>query len=1563
MKDFLQYILHEVKNKRLPKADAIDLMRQFQTRSFFDNPCFIHPLLHRNSSDLTEQRFSSTFTGEEFFLSDHVVKGQRLLPGVAYIEMARAAVEQAASSKGEHTGIRLKNVIWARPVAVGDHPVQLHIGLFPEDSGEIAFEIYTNSDGNGAEPVVHSQGSAVLGPVVEVSPLDLKALQAQCSRSALSRSRCYEAFRAMGIEYGPGHQGIEQVYVGEGQALAKLSLPLSVFDTQDQFVLHPSIMDSALQATIGLMMISDDTNDKASLKPVLPFALQELEVFGRCTPAMWALIRYREGSKAGDTVQKLDIDVCDEQGKICVRMKGFSTRVLEGEAGSIGSSATLGTLMLEPTWKEQAIAREAVAPQYEKHIVMLCEPGKVSQESIESQMNGVRCIILQSDQQGIEERFPTYAVQAFEEIQVILKDRPKGKVLIQIVVPTGGEQRLLAGLSGLLKTAQLENPKLIGQLIEVEPGQDAQGIVEKLTENSRCPNDNDIQIRYQDGKRYVTGWSEIQASPEVVNIPWKDGGVYLITGGAGGLGLIFVKEITQKVKDATLILTGRSSLKEDKQARLRELEKLGSRMIYRQVDMTRKEAVVNLIQSVQKDFGNINGIIHGAGVIRDSFIIKKTKEEFLEVMAPKVIGLVNLDNASKELPVDFFILFSSGVGAMGNIGQCDYAAANAFMDAYAQYRTALVSSNQRHGQTLSINWPLWKEGGMSVDEATEKMLMQSMGMIAMRTETGIRALYQGLASGKNRVMVMEGDLKRLRANFFEQQSSTAVLKSSSAMERKRAVSAIAQDVLEEKAVNYFTMLFSSALKMPAHQIEADAPMGEYGIDSIMAMQLTNQLEETFGSLSKTLLFEYQDIQALTGYFLESYRDRLIELLGIEEKPETSNSEFNDSVAVTGPVTSAINSERRSRFASFRSAFPAEKAKESLDIAIIGVSGRYPQARTIQELWNNLRDGKDCITEIPEERWDYRKYYNADKEKLGKSYSKWGGFIDDVDKFDPLFFDMSPGEATMMDPQGRLFLETVWHTLEDAGYTRASLEKETVGVYVGAMWGEYQLLGAEENFKGNVMFFGSSFALFANQVSYYFGFDGPSIAVDTMCSSSITAIHLACESVRSGECGVAVAGGVNLSLHWNKYNTLSQKGLVSSDGKCRSFGEGGDGYVPGEGVGAVLLKPLTAAIRDRDNIYAVIKGSSINAAGKRSGFSVPNPNAQAKVMLETLKKSQIDPRTISYIESFALGTSLGDPIEIAGLTKAFSEYTKDKQYCSIGAVKTNTGHLESASGIAALTKVLLQMKYKQLVPSLHSEKLNPNIPFEETPFYVQHELAEWKQPVIRENGEEKRYPRRAGITAFAAGGSYGSLILEEYENPAVQPIVQQETPRIILLSAKNDERLREYIEEFISFLDRNKENDISLTDIAYTLQVGREAMEKRLAVIVSSMQELYEKLSGYYQGTDDIENCYTENGETGRKRVGLFLEGKSGEEFLNMIIRNRELSKVAQMWASGAVIDWKLFYSDQTAKRISLPTYPFARERYWVSSSPGAYNETGEIDPSRRSEKTSPLRIVPVRGTI
>ncbi len=706
-------------------------------------------------------------------------------------------------------------------------------------------------------------------------------------------------------------------------------------------------------------------------------------------------------------------------------------------------------------------------------------------------------------------------------------------------------------------------------------------------------------------------------------------------------------------------------------------------------------------------------------------------------------------------------------------------------------------------------------------------------------------------------------------------------------------------------LNDLKQIVANILDKDPKLISLDTDFFELGLDSAQLLKIENDLEKKLKChLYPTLLFEYPNISELANY-LEN--KNIYEKLSTE--PRFSNIDYYDAIK---PQT-------------YNEAAAIKPQIYNEDIAIIGISGSYPMAKDIQTLWENLKSGKNCITEIPQDRWDYRLYFNENKGKIGKSYSRWGGFLNDIDKFDPLFFNISPKEADLMDPQERLFLETVWHTVEDSGYTRYSLSDNKVGVFVGVMYGQYQLLGNQQSQYDDLLLPLPSYASIANRVSYYFNFRGPSMAVDTMCSSSLTAIHLACESIKRGETDVAIAGGVNLSLHPSKYIILSQLNLISSGEKSCSFGKGGDGYVPGEGVGAVLLKSINNAIKDQDCIYAVIKGSSLNHGGKANRYTVPNPNAQANLILDVLDKANVDPRTIGYIEAQAVGSALGDPIEITALAKSFGKYIKGKNYCPIGSIKSNIGHLEAASGIAGLTKLILQMKYKKLVPSINSENLNPNIDFENSPFYVQHQLEEWKQPFI----DGKLYPRRAGISSFGATGANAHLILEEYANLDVRgERLGEEKENIIVLSAKNEDRLKEYAKKFLLFLDSNK--NVSFDDVAYTLQIGREEMDERLAIVALNAKSLSESLRNFIENMID-PNVYYGNVKNPEKLLFDIMDGMNGKSLIKLLLENNDVLKIANLWISGIEIDWKLLYKNNFPRRISLPTYSFEQKRCWLNS--------------------------------
>ncbi|MFP5391926.1 MAG: SDR family NAD(P)-dependent oxidoreductase, partial [Gammaproteobacteria bacterium] len=705
------------------------------------------------------------------------------------------------------------------------------------------------------------------------------------------------------------------------------------------------------------------------------------------------------------------------------------------------------------------------------------------------------------------------------------------------------------------------------------------------------------------------------------------------------------------------------------------------------------------------------------------------------------------------------------------------------------------------------------------------------------------------------------------------------------------------------AVAYFRSLVAETLKMSSADIDPAEPLERYGLDSILIVKMTGKLKDSLGPVSSTLLFEHQSVNAIARHFLATKQDALTRLLGLAAPPPEP-VRVPEAIAMPAPA-------------------PAPAAPATRDIAIVGLSGRYPQADTVEQFWARLRDGITCTGEIPAERWDWRQYHAEERGSKDGSYSRWGGFLSDVDKFDPLFFRITPAEAEAMDPQARLFLEQAHACIEDAGYTPASLSVDgRVGVFAGVMNAHYP--GA------------AAYWSVANRVSYLFDFTGPSMAVDTACSSALTAIHLAIESIHSGACDCAIAGGVNLILDPQHYLDLTAMNMLSSSAQCRAFGAGADGFVDAEGVGAVLLKPLAQARQDGDQIYGVIKASMLNAGGRTNGYTVPNPAAQARLVAEALTRADVPARAVSYVEAHGTGTALGDPIEVEGLARAFGRTTNATQFCALGSVKSNIGHCESAAGIAGLTKVLLQMKHRQLVPTLHAELSNTEIDFSATPFYLQRELAPWTRPRVRVDGKVVEYPRIASISSFGAGGANALLVVQEEvrEDGHADAGAVEKGAVLVPLSAKDDERLRAYAARLADALGRGALADRRLADIAYTLQVGREAMPARLALVVSSCEELAGKLARFARHDGEAEalaGCH--RGTVGHRveRADVLAAHGADEAQLRRWTETGDHARLAALWVDGVAVDWTALKRSGRPRRISLPTYPFARERYWKAA--------------------------------
>ncbi len=1583
MTDFVEYLLHEVKRRAISQADALDILEQYSA-SRPAQEARLHPLVHRNSSTLAGQRFSTSLDGSELILRDHVVTGTPVVPAAAYLEMAHAVCVQSleADVRSELTSVRMRNVVWSRPIFLKERQ-EIHISLNASEPDRIDFEVHTlaGAPAEQAQRFEHARGRIHLAKETQPAQrLDIEGLRGRLERT-LPVSSLYDQFSAGGLQYGPGYRSLQSVGVGVDAdglpfVLAEVSLPECVMESSDSYYLNPSVLDGALQATAGLSVVGEQGTEVPPSRPFLPLALDTVEILERIPRHASVLVRRSPSSGGGatpgaGTLLKFDIDVADRTGRVCVRMRGLAARTFDEDKARVESSA----LLLRPSWQAKPLPHAESAADVAQWWVLLDPAFQSCLDALRSQHPATTWELLgepPDPQPGMTQRLGIAAEQVFARIQSILREAPQRPVLLQTLV-SAESPGLHGALGGLLKSASRENPRLRTQLIELSSSTSADDVARILIENAG-QGLADADVRYVGGHREVAVLEELGKIPLRERFgPWKDGGVYLITGGAGGLGMIFAREIVTRTKNARIVLVGRRSLSADQRERLDTLVVNGAALEYRALDVADEKAMQECSSDIVARFGSLDGIVHAAGVIRDSLIVKKSVEDFRAVISPKVAGVVSLDSATRALRLDFFILFSSMAGAIGNVGQADYALANAFLDRFAAHRSDLVARGERHGRTLSINWPLWLEGGMSVDRATREQLHRH-GIHELPTDEGVRALHAAWNSGESRIAVLSAKtaqaasqiLGRREAKPPQAQSPApvAVAKSTSGKELLR------------KVEQTLTTEICRQLKLNEADIDAETQLSELGFDSITLTGLATTLQETYGlEISPTVFFEHTTVREFARYLLNEHGQRMAELFAQPQALSASSAPRGPSAATassapSGPsapsapqapsATAAVeaspeptatisvrsNTTSRRMWARQTSAEPPREEYEP--IAIVGMSGSFPGAPDLDTFWENLAVGRDCITEIPESRWDWKAIYGDARTQVNKTPAKWGAFMDGLEEFDPLFFGISPKEARCMDPQQRLLLTHAWKTIEDAGYPASALSGSSTGVFFATGSSGYGQLLTESNVPiEGYSALGIVPSVGPNRLSYFLDLHGPSEPIETACSSSLVAIHRAVRAIHAGDCEMALVGGVNVILVPWPQISFSRAGMLAEDGRCKSFAADANGYVRGEGIGVILLKTLRAAQRDGDNIHAVIRGSAENHGGRASSLTAPNPQAQAALIKAAHRVSAIDPRTITYIEAHGTGTPLGDPLEIRALRSAFADsYASSaadvtvgaEQHCGIGSVKSNIGHLEMAAGIAGVMKVLLQMRHRTLVPSLHCERVNPLVELAGSPFYIVRESRPWRALSDRSGRE---LPRRAGVSSFGFGGVNAHVVLEEYlaPEPARGPsrAPSSAVPALVVLSAKSPERLKAHVAQLLGYVQSGGSLDTDLHDIAYTLQVGREAMGYRVGFLATTVTELTAQLQAFVRDEAQIRDCYRGDVQQGKATLAsLATDAEEGQELLELWSTKGRYGKVLELWSKGVAFDWRALYrkggshAQLTPRRVRLPTYPFARTRFWLA---------------------------------
>lgn len=1925
-----------------PPVDSINKKRErMEGYSFKKMRCWFPGVALENKVNINTNKSESvmsngTFKINDYFIRDHIVKNENIVPGVKYLDLFLTEAENRTSS--EVTEIH--DVFWMRPIRVLDQVIS-KIECIEDKNKNIELSIKIDDE-------TYCTGKIKVGKrQLNSKKIDFNKLKKRCIKEVSSAS-LYENFKKNGLNYGDSFRVIQRCQFNKNEIICELKRSTTVLVDK---LIEPSMADGVFQTVAALYLLNDFNQEKQ----LLPFYLKCLKIY-EAIPEKCLVYARRNISSGQENVESYDMYICRDSGEIIAEFSEFVKRIYE--KNTMIKDIAVELLTYKPTWIKRELGMhgenlssvlvfnndklflDKIRGGLAAPLVIQVKIGKIFKklesasyiinpneiESYQDLWASLKADNIKID--GIVYGWNFFGKNSTNNVVnlgiqfiftmikslILSKNSNKVRILYLHHNSLSVESSLHSMIGGLSRTLAYENPNIILESIGTDTTDKV--ILADITcqEISYYTNAPLHEIRYESSVRKArVVVPNIQDSSNG-NILLKQNGSYLITGGCGGLGFIFAKYLAREYQ-ANLVLVGRSKLNISHEKKLQELIALGGSAQYVEADIGENSSVEKISSTLKEKEIVLNGVIHCAGMIDDAFIIKKTIESFDSVISPKVKGTIYLDQLTMDEKLDFFMVFSSIAAIMPNQGQCDYAAANSFLDEFIHYRGALAKENKRFGRSISINWPLWKNGGIGVNKEEEAHLKDVFGMLPLENERGVEIFLNTLkkndANLVDQVIAIEGDknkiekhlqvffysdnhdltsidgqlkdficqilkhsrhidskesfydvgldsvglvklteminksfglelkptvlfenssitklsnylnkhyvnitqsqdqsVKQIKSNFTQERSLIDLERShpknlefikdfsqkeyfmrdhivdgkfnvpgacyiemaiecgemisigkkvykltnnywakqlsttgdvidaqlkfsdkkdfyeyevSSLSDNVNTLHALGQlyiadedqemdlgyinldslrskchikreskeiyqfihaeglhvghsfmpmlDIVlsEDEALSHLILpdfisntskdyifhpslltgvlqtallnnkpagmdntqfipiaideivfihkipdecyvyiqarklagsgndiakfdakisdktgkviacikgltlrnltsmkagnskvssvdssfktspsvaehiniqvetllkeILSESIGLPASEIESNVELENYGINSVMIVDLNRALSAIFGNLSKTLFFEYKNIKELAEFFIENHRSTLIKILSSDEKSEIE-------IAIKEDFTQGNQASDLQEIFVDDSQNKTDYFKDD-DIAIIGVSGRYPQAENLLELWENLKQGKDSITEMPTWRFDYEKFYKETKDDSLLS-ARWGGFVDNIDKFDPQFFNISPKSADLMDPQERLFLEVAWETVESAGYSQASLSGRSIGVFVGALWQSYTALAIEETVKGNPQMPDGLLYNIPNRVSFFFDWCGPSLVIDTACSGSLSALHFACDSVRRGDCEAALVGGVNLSFSSDKYLWLSKNNFLSSDGKCKSFGSDGDGYVPGEGVGAVYIKKLSDAIKDNDNILGVIKATSVNHGGKTNGYTVPNPNKQAELIINSINKSGIPVNKFNYIEAHGTGTSLGDPIEIAGIAKAFSKYNDENNSCAIGSIKSNIGHLEAAAGIAGLTKILLQMKYKMLVPSLHSEVLNSNIDFDNSFLKVQKELSAWNRIG---NDAKNPEPYRAMLSSFGAGGSNAHAIIEEYIPTYATSVSNSEEHAeflILPISASDEEQLKIYINKILNFLDKylsgevsgnEYENDFAyLRDFSYTFQVARRQMNERLVIIAKDLGDLKEKLQRCLLPLDKkVDGVYAANTKNEFNAFKLLSSDARLNQMFDEWVINKDYPKIAGLWVSGIDINWNLLYSTKKVKRIDTVTYPFKKERYWI----------------------------------